>query len=108
VLAQLVELEHPPRHAVSHHRGVDPVLGRQGAVVDRLQPAGPAVQGAAFIGPGLIRRVAQTGVEPVIAEIGGSRRVPFRPVVKLLLRQLRELAIGVAAHLASLFSSRLP
>ena len=27
VLAQFVELEDPPRHAVGHHRGVHPVLG---------------------------------------------------------------------------------
>jgi hypothetical protein len=49
----------------------------------------------------LLGRVAQPGVEPVIAEIGGGGRVPFRPVVEVLLRQRRELTIGVAAHLAS-------
>src|ERR1035438_1218174 len=101
VLAQLVKLEHPPGYAARHHRGVDPVLGRQGTAVDRFEPGGEAVQGAAFIDPGLLGGISQPGVEPVIAQIGGGRRMPFRPVIEILLRQPGEPAIGAVAHLAS-------
>ena len=59
VLAQLVDLEHPPGHAVCHHRGVHPVLGGQGAAVERGEPGGPAVQRTALGRQGLRRRVGR-------------------------------------------------
>jgi hypothetical protein len=37
-------------------------------------------------------------VEPVIAEIGGDDRMPFGPVVEVLLRQPCEVTISFAAH----------
>ncbi len=49
VLAQRVDLEHPPLHAVRHHRGVHPVLGRQGVAIDGAELRGPAVERAPFI-----------------------------------------------------------
>lgn len=103
MLAQLVELEHPPRHAVRHHRGVHPVLGRQGAVIDGGEARGPAVERAPFIIQGLRRRIRQARVEPVIAETGGDVRMPFGPVVQVIPRHPGELSIG--AHLALRFSA---
>ena len=68
VLAQLVDLEHPPGHAVRHHRGVHPVLGRQGAAVDRGEPRGPAVERTAVRPPG-----------PAPTGRAGARRTGGRP-----------------------------
>ena len=84
VLAQLVDLEHPPRHAVRHHRGVHPVLGRQGTPIDRGEPRGPAVKRTPFGLKRLRRGIRQARVEPVIAEAGGGVWVPFGPVVQVL------------------------
>ena len=106
VFGQLVKLEHPPGHAVRHHRGVDPVLGRQRAEIQGVQPGGPAVQGAPLVGPGGLGRVTEPVVEPVVAQAGGQFRMPFRPVVEVLVRQPRELPIGLAVHRASFRRSR--
>ena len=101
VFGQLVKLEHPSGHAVGHHRGVDPVLGRQRAEIQGVQPGGPAVQGPPLVGPGGLGRVTEAVVEPVVAQAGGQLRMPFRPVVEVLARQPRELPIGLAVHRVS-------
>jgi hypothetical protein len=106
VFGQFVQLEHPPGHAVRHHRGVDLVLGRQRAEIQGVQAGGPAVQGAPLVGPGGRGRIGQPVVEPVVAQAGGQFRMPFRPVVEVLVRQPRELPIGLAVHRASFYRSR--
>ena len=103
MLAQLVELEHPPGDAVRHHRGVHLVLGRQGAAIEHGEPGGPAVQRAPLVGQGLRRRVGQPRVEPVVAQSGRGIRVPFGPVVEVLPGQPGELSIR--AHRASVSSA---
>jgi hypothetical protein len=96
VLAQVVDLEHPPGDAVRHHRGVHLVLRGQGAAVERGEPGGPAVKRVALAGQGLRRWVGQPRVEPVVTKPGGGIRVPFGPVVQVLPGQLGELGIGLA------------
>ena len=106
VFGQLVELENAPRHALGHHRGVDPVLGRQHAGVHGVQPGRPAIQDAPLVGEGRGGGVGQAVIEPVVAQAGGQFRMPFGPVIEVLARQPREVQIGLAVHRASVHRAR--
>lgn len=56
---------------------------RHGAAVERAQPGRPAVERAPLGGQGRLGLVGKVRVEPVVAEAGRQRRVPFRLVVEI-------------------------
>ena len=86
----------PEERGTDERSDLEQIVAARSDAVERGEPGGPAVKRAALVGPGLRRRVRQPRVEPVVTKPGGGIRVPFGPVVQVVLGQPGELSIGFA------------